>query len=153
MNFRTYDKALTDLHDEAAARRVADLSSYLREGGWQCQEWAAQPEDPGVTKRRGLLQFASWMDHSYKLITPKGEEIFVAEPYELGRIALAELARLSRQGWRVSVRPDLALHYPGRTLAVWVRRQEGAGPTPLLDTRWLETDLIKDIEGWLRRRP
>ncbi len=152
MRFRTYDEALTELHDEPAARRAADLGAYLREGGWHCQEWNAKLGDPGVTRSREGLRFASWMDHPYTLITAKGEEIFVAEPYDLNGTRLSALARLARQGWRVTVRPDLALHYPGRTIAIWIRKQAEAGPTPLLDTRWLETDLTRDIEDWLRRR-
>jgi len=149
MQFRSYEEALADLKDEAAARRVADLGAYLREGGWQYQEWLAQVGEPGVTRSGTGLRYAPWMDHLYKLITPQREQVFVAEPYEVSGAGLANLARLARQGWRISVRPDLALHYPGRTVAVWVWRQEEA-KVPFLEHRWLNTPLTDEIQEWLQ---
>ncbi len=112
-------------------------------------EWQAQLGDPGVKRSGVQLRSAPWMDHPYKLLPPKGEHVFVAEPYGLSGPGLANLAQLSKAGWRIAVRPDLALHYPGRTVAIWVRRQEEA-TVPFLEHRWLDTPLTDEIQEWLQ---
>ena len=65
---------------------------------------------------RGLLP--GWVDHAYRLRLPDGQWCYVAEPYDLGEDALADLAYLTTAGFDVSVTAWEVRHYPGHTVAV-----------------------------------
>jgi hypothetical protein len=63
-------------------------------------------------------------DHLYRLWVPyrnnkqKKEKIYVSEPYHV--YAMDELVRLSAT-WKIEMRADLAIWYPGKTVAIWFR--------------------------------
>jgi hypothetical protein len=49
----------------------------------------------------------------------------VSEPYEISEEGLHNLATLSASGlWDVWIRGDRALHFPGRTVAIYLRLSE-----------------------------
>ncbi len=92
-----------------------------------------------------------WVDHACRVRLPDGRWCYIAEPYALDTEALADLAYLTENGWRVSVTAERARHYPGRTLAVEIVaeattcRSAGGRPSPWLQDalgrsgRWLAT--------------
>ena len=59
-----------------------------------------------------------WVDHACRVRLPDGRWCYIVEPYSLDTEALADLAYLAANGWRVTVTAERALHYPGRTVAV-----------------------------------
>ncbi len=112
-----------------AAERTADFIKR----GWKRRPWTATtPGSPCVKRHRGFnggsyLDFdwgatEEWFDHWYRLVMPGGT-VFVSEPYDIGPKGMANLAALEDQGWDVMVRAANALHFPGRTVAVWIYRK------------------------------
>ncbi|MBA2756902.1 MAG: hypothetical protein H0U37_05615 [Chloroflexi bacterium] len=75
---------------------------------------------PVLNALRGLSDYAAprWVDHACRIRLPDDRWCYVAEPYSLDTEALADLAYLAANGWRVTVTAERALHYPGRTVAV-----------------------------------
>jgi hypothetical protein len=117
----------------AAIEEVAHRVEGLVAQGWRMRPWhPTSPGSPCVERDGGRLDWdtrliAGWMDHPYRLIPPGAEPpVFVSEPYQLDDRSLVRLAYLQNCGWRVDVRPEMALHYPGRTVAIWIRRIGGA---------------------------
>lgn len=63
------------------------------------------------------------VDHPYSVVLKDGSVAWVIEPYEAGPEDLAELRRLvGPVGWKITVHPERALHFPGNTVAVWITR-------------------------------
>lgn len=116
----------------AAARIIAERSRRFEEAGIRVRPWRPAPGTPASRRSRygtwewdtGIVGnlLGGWLDHPYKLLMPDGGKVFVSEPYGLAAEDIAGLQRLEEQGWRVSIRPDRALHFPGRTVAVWITR-------------------------------
>jgi hypothetical protein len=77
---------------------------------------------PDLRRRHQLERWERprWVDHPYRLRLPDGRWRYVAEPYDLGPAALADLAWLAGTGWRVSVTAWQATHAPGETVAVTI---------------------------------
>ncbi|MFG2618009.1 hypothetical protein ACGFXC_10315 [Streptomyces sp. NPDC048507] len=61
---------------------------------------------------------ADWVDHPYRARTDTKDWAYIAEPYKLTTEAMADLARLEGQGYKVNVSAWKAWHHPGHTLAV-----------------------------------
>lgn len=76
--------------------------------------------------RNGAPRRASWIDHPYRLVA-KGEperSVYVAEPYgySLDANAVRHMADLVSDGWDIHLDARLALHFPGRTIAITLKR-------------------------------
>lgn len=59
-------------------------------------------------------------DHPYLLRLPDGRWCYIAEPYELGDDALADLVHLATAGFDISITAWQARHNPGHTVAVHI---------------------------------
>jgi hypothetical protein len=119
----------------AAAEAVWYQVKLLTSQGWKMRPW--HPTSPGspCTVKAEYYRSArewddnlirGWMDHAYRLIAPDGSPVFVSEPYGIDGDALVRLQYLHSNGWRIAIRPEIALHYPGRTVAIWIRKREDA---------------------------
>jgi hypothetical protein len=120
----------------AAADEAWCRVQLLTNTGWKMRAWhPTSPGSPCTVKLDGYpgardwdhQMIAGWMDHAYRLIAPDGRAVFVSEPYGVDGDALVRLTYLHSNGWRVALRPEIALHYPGRTVAIWIRKAGGAG--------------------------
>jgi hypothetical protein len=111
-----------------AAMMAASRECGMAAAGWQRRRWDRYGPDteryPG--NAWAIHGHPGYLDHPYRLKPPEGPAWYVGEPYQLEADAILHLADLIRQGWSVTVRADRALHFPGHTLSVWVRRQAQA---------------------------
>lgn len=142
MKLRTYPEAyrhIVGFENEAnadpsrlrAAMEVAERSRLAKEAGFRVFAWRPGPGTPAAGRVTGYGPYwefdpeltAGWLDHPYKLRSSDGRTIFVSEPYGLSPSAITNLNRLQESGWSVDVRPERALHYPGRTIAIWITRK------------------------------
>lgn len=124
----------------AAARMAAIRSNWLRSDGWKVLPWRpTTPNSPARQSKgiRGYYKYwefdrsrlGHWFDHPYRLVNRnKGITIFVAEPYQINGEDLVQLAALEQEGWDVTIWPEKALHFPGSTTAVWLRKRREAVP-------------------------
>lgn len=129
--------------DTETASWTADvLADYERRLTTPCPCHDRRAERPAWAKRRGPLPDLArrngidrelldagwrprWVDHDYRLAADDDKpERWVAEPYELGADALADLAHLDARGWRVIVTARQARHFPGQTLAVVIEQEK-----------------------------
>ena len=113
-----------------AARRVEELGKVLLMAGWRKLRWTAGiPGNPlrhrcswGGFDFDQELGAGHWWDHAYRLVhKASGRVIYVGEPYQVEVEAMRSLSLLAERGWEIDIQPALALHYPGRTVAVRVR--------------------------------
>jgi hypothetical protein len=116
-------------HDPAAGHAANERALALAREGIRRRAWTpTAPKSPGV-RRDGPYRYwdmnriAGWHDHPYRLVAADGAVIFVSEPYALTKTGLANLLRLEADGWHLLIRPEYALHFPGQTMAVWLRRE------------------------------
>lgn len=121
---------------EPAATMARERKALLEKTGWKrLEQW--DRNGPGV--RRG--PYNTWSlgppvgcvyDHGYRLRCTAEDgttrTVYVSEPYELGNTALAALAALAADGWDVMIRADVATHFPGATVAVWIEHQPKEKP-------------------------
>lgn len=105
-----------------AARRIALFQMH----GWEIAGWQPGPMQPAAQRDRywywNQVLISGWFDHPYRLRTPAGQTIYVSEPYHIHTEGIENLARIAADGWSVEIMPEKALHFPGRTVAVWIRR-------------------------------
>lgn len=105
-----------------AALQSKAVGERLGRQGWKLREWK-QRGSP-VPIRNGRSTPGRWLDHPYRLVNPgTGEVVWVTEPYGIELDDIAELAQLRDEGWDVSLNANYAMHYPGWTIAVWIRRK------------------------------
>lgn len=102
---------------EAAMRSTALLK------GWSEKRWTPRKGQPFSYLHDGVWEWESYLclDHQYRLVRP-GREVFVSEPYGLDPNDIEALNELATQGWEVSIHPERAVHFPGRTVAIWMER-------------------------------
>jgi hypothetical protein len=146
---RTFDEAYRHLIGRGpesperlrAAQLAAERSEHLRANGWTCRAWCPTSRDSPATIRRwkgyprewDATLTHGWLDHPYRVVNKaSGRTVFVAEPYALYDDALVGLAQLVQQGWSVEILPEMALHFPGWTIAIWIERQKA--PAELIAT-------------------
>jgi hypothetical protein len=101
--------------------------------GWSYRAWRpTSPGSPCVERTSwgggSYMAFADemtpgWMDHLYRLIRPDKRVVYVSEPYGVDGAVLARLVTTLGDDWCVRLRPEVALHYPGHTLAIWIERK------------------------------
>lgn len=117
----------------AEQERLDDGRRILRQlegAGWRKMPWTAgirgSPGRKTFPGGHGAACFDTalmypWADHPYRLKHADGRVVYVAEPYGLTEESFEKLAELRRrEGWRVSIHADLAMHYPGWTIAIWL---------------------------------
>ena len=127
--------------DLRAAHEAATRSSSLREAGYRVKPWHAGPRTPGSIRINGFWAHdpdltRGWLDHQYKLLTPDGaHDLSSPSPITSTRTVLARLAQLQGAGWSVSIDAARALWYPGRTVAVWIRKGGASWSTDTTQTR------------------
>lgn len=112
---------------------VAIRCERMKRWGFKVRRWDVGKPGPGRTLDRDARRYygfsdyraesEGWVDHGYKLLRD-GKTIYVSEPYQLGNDEIRELAALADQGWQVTIWPGRAIHFPGETMAVWVRKTE-----------------------------
>ncbi len=118
---------------EIINERIAELVAQ----GWKRRDW--RPTTPGspFVKRQeshygryldwdSTIVTTEWFDHPYRLIAPDGRSVFVSEPYGVEAEGIAHLAAMLGDGWNVRVLADMAIHYPGWTVAIWITKKAGA---------------------------
>ncbi len=112
------DEALLDLHDVVAPVLGAANLEILRRTGWTLEPWGATPAIRGDD-----LQVGAWGDHLYRLVNQEQERmIYVAEPYQISAEDMADLERIESEGYTVYLNAEWSLHYPTRTLVIWIER-------------------------------
>lgn len=135
--------ALTPAQHDRLERTVCALLGALRvrvltQQGYTLREWRpTSAKQPGVRKLEGYgsryyewrRDTPGWVDHPYRLTHKHRTEdrtvtTYISEPYSLGEEGLRSLLKLADEGWVVNVTAEWALHYPGSTLRVCLKRKE-----------------------------
>lgn len=80
-----------------------------------CDEYGLIPQE--LMREPGSHLF----DHMKMLVYPHGRKVYVTEPYGLSAEAFRFLASLEDE-WQVTI-SQFPLHYPGRTVPVWIERR------------------------------
>lgn len=57
------------------------------------------------------------LDHLYR-IKHDSNVTYITEPYQLEEDEILLIAEVIKSGWQVDIHSQIALHYPGRTIAV-----------------------------------
>ena len=121
-----------------AAKVVAALSLGFKKAGWTVRPWRPGPRGP--LAHRIVNDYYSywdwdksthypWFDHPYRLVhKAKAIELFCLEPYDIYEDGVAALAKLHGAGWDVSISAQGALHFPGSTMRIAIRKRAIASP-------------------------
>lgn len=107
-----------------AVRLARDRQAGVtRRRGWDQGSPAGIARDP--YGRGGVNPFDLLVDHPRREWR-NGAKVYVAEPYGygFGADALRRLAQVVDDGWSIRIDAELATHFPGRTVAVRLRRAE-----------------------------
>jgi hypothetical protein len=94
-------------------KRQLEILATLHREGWTVRAFKLPTALPFMGEIGGM-----W-DHGYRLVRGS-KTVYVGEPYRSNDAAMAQIDKMRYRGWNVTVHPDLALHYPGQTTAVWV---------------------------------
>ena len=109
---------------------------YLKEHGWTvyygwdkyCPYAEYIYEDCGRGTGWERARAFPWQDHTRRL-KKKDEEgntqtIYVTEPYHFRNNDFTDIHVLIEDGWKVVLTNshDLSLHYPGKTIPIWITR-------------------------------
>jgi len=123
-----YIKADPDASDDITRVLSAAMSATTRagyreagykiKGGWgrAVGGKAGAPCDP--------LSIDNFCDHSYRLVGPGGEVVYMTEPYTMNATGLEQLREIAGDTWDVSV-GAAGLHAPGSTIRVTFERKAG----------------------------
>lgn len=109
---------LDNLERAAQGFAASIRREQLRRDGWRQVRWRRGGPQPELIGR-------IYFDHGYTLVGPQQQQRWVGEPYDLDEGALATLLSFAKDGWLISIRADLATHFPGHTLFVQLWRRAG----------------------------
>jgi len=119
--FDSKPRGLTDGQLDDLQRQCAEVLVGIRREIDRRYGVKTSLSERGAPWERG--DYAHWIDHRYKVRTPKGQW-FVSEPYLMDGDDIVDLARLVNEGWDVLIGAERARWFPGATTAVELRRGE-----------------------------
>ena len=132
-----HETLLLEIADDAerliAAYLRARRGRHLKRRGLNAGEWDADAPNGGALEgddgaSASHWRWWRWADHAYSITEPDGKvAAYASEPYEISDDDIITLSDLVIQhGWSVTIRPDDALHFPGRTMRVTCERDRTA---------------------------
>jgi hypothetical protein len=103
--------------NRTVADRIVELSRMYKKSGMRIGKWGRKLA-PGMGEARAR---PNWANHSYTLKDMEGGILHITEPYYLANTDIKALAELVDTGWNIEISPQLAMHFPGRTMAITFR--------------------------------